>query len=200
MPLPVITGIGHERDESIADMVAHTAHKTPTAVAAWIIDQAGNFYGHISSIHQSIASQSALTISQAKNNINSLQSDIYKSSHTTLSQEILNLEINNSKIKNRAQNIVTKALDDVNTIKATTLQIAKYSLDKQNTKITHIEELLRLHNPENILKLGFAMVKLNGKIVKNCDSINAGDDIQITLNKKLISATVNNIKYKKSFI
>ena len=60
--------------------------------------------------------------------------------------------------------------------------------------IKHIEELIKLHNPENILKLGFAMIKSNGKIVKNCDSINPGDSIEITLNKKHISATVNNIK------
>ncbi len=194
MPLPVITGIGHERDESIADMVAHTAHKTPTAVAAWIIDQAGNFYAQIRSTHQSIASQSALSISQARNNINSLQSAIYQRSHTTLSHEILNLEINNSKIKNLAQNIVTKALNNINSVKESTLRTAKQNLEKQNMTIKHIEELIKLHNPENILKLGFAMIKSNGKIVKNCDSINPGDSIEITLNKKHISATVNNIK------
>ena len=37
-PLPVITGIGHERDESILDMVSHTRVKTPTAAAAFLID------------------------------------------------------------------------------------------------------------------------------------------------------------------
>lgn len=37
-PLPVITGIGHERDESIIDMVSHTRVKTPTAAAAFLID------------------------------------------------------------------------------------------------------------------------------------------------------------------
>ncbi len=38
MPLPVITGIGHERDETVLDYVAHTRQKTPTAVAAFLID------------------------------------------------------------------------------------------------------------------------------------------------------------------
>ncbi|MBB6611725.1 exodeoxyribonuclease VII large subunit [Pontibacter sp. Tf4] len=38
-PLPVLTGIGHERDESIADLVAHTRLKTPTAVATFLIDR-----------------------------------------------------------------------------------------------------------------------------------------------------------------
>ncbi len=46
-PLPVITGIGHERDRSIADMVAHTSVKTPTAVAEYIIARAADFLSRL---------------------------------------------------------------------------------------------------------------------------------------------------------
>lgn len=38
-PLPVLTGIGHDKDTSVADMVAHTALKTPTAVAGWLVER-----------------------------------------------------------------------------------------------------------------------------------------------------------------
>ena len=44
-PLPVLTGIGHDKDTSITDMVAHTMLKTPTAVAAWIDQRAADFDG-----------------------------------------------------------------------------------------------------------------------------------------------------------
>ena len=46
-PLPVITGIGHERDESVADMVAHTKLKTPTAVAEFIIETISAFHSYV---------------------------------------------------------------------------------------------------------------------------------------------------------
>lgn len=45
MPLPVLTGIGHDKDTSVTDMVAHTPLKTPTAVAAWIDQRAADFDG-----------------------------------------------------------------------------------------------------------------------------------------------------------
>ena len=45
MPLPILTGIGHDKDTSVADMVAHTMLKTPTAVAAWIDQRAADFDG-----------------------------------------------------------------------------------------------------------------------------------------------------------
>lgn len=45
MSLPILTGIGHDKDTSVADMVAHTPLKTPTAVAAWIDERAADFDG-----------------------------------------------------------------------------------------------------------------------------------------------------------
>jgi exodeoxyribonuclease VII large subunit len=45
MPLPVLTGIGHDKDTSVTDMVAHTLLKTPTAVAAWLNQRAADFDG-----------------------------------------------------------------------------------------------------------------------------------------------------------
>ncbi len=45
MPLPILTGIGHDKDTSVTDMVAHTPLKTPTAVAAWIDQRAADFDG-----------------------------------------------------------------------------------------------------------------------------------------------------------
>ena len=45
MPLPILTGIGHDKDTSVTDMVAHTMLKTPTAVAQWIDQRAADFDG-----------------------------------------------------------------------------------------------------------------------------------------------------------
>jgi exodeoxyribonuclease VII large subunit len=45
MPLPVLTGIGHDKDTSVTDMVAHTLLKTPTAVAGWLYQRAADFDG-----------------------------------------------------------------------------------------------------------------------------------------------------------
>ena len=53
-PLPVLTGIGHERDETIADLVAHTKLKTPTAVAAFLIDCFLTFESHLDNVFEDL--------------------------------------------------------------------------------------------------------------------------------------------------
>ena len=58
-PLPVLTGIGHERDESIADLVAHTRLKTPTAVANFLIDCFRSTEEELENLYDSIRKFSA---------------------------------------------------------------------------------------------------------------------------------------------
>ncbi|MFC5271821.1 exodeoxyribonuclease VII large subunit [Adhaeribacter terreus] len=53
-PLPVLTGIGHERDETVADIVAHTKLKTPTAVAAFLIEQFLTFEAHLDTVFEDL--------------------------------------------------------------------------------------------------------------------------------------------------
>ena len=53
-PLPVLTGIGHERDEALVDLVAHTAFKTPTAVAAFLIEQMQLAEGDLATVAQRV--------------------------------------------------------------------------------------------------------------------------------------------------
>lgn len=53
-PIPVITGIGHEKDDTIIDLVAHTRMKTPTAVAEFFINGAGRFYEHVTDLQEQV--------------------------------------------------------------------------------------------------------------------------------------------------
>jgi exodeoxyribonuclease VII large subunit len=46
-PLPIITGIGHERDESVLDMVSNTRVKTPTAAAAFLVEHLSDVYSRV---------------------------------------------------------------------------------------------------------------------------------------------------------
>lgn len=53
-PLPVVTGIGHDKDVSVADMVAHTSLKTPTAVAAFLVARAGEVHARLEGLYAEI--------------------------------------------------------------------------------------------------------------------------------------------------
>ncbi|MCZ6899868.1 MAG: exodeoxyribonuclease VII large subunit, partial [Bacteroidetes bacterium] len=69
-PIPVVTGIGHERDESICDLVAHTNLKTPTAVSEFIINQVIDFENSVQFAFDKINSGTKVLISNNANILN----------------------------------------------------------------------------------------------------------------------------------
>ena len=72
-PLPIITGIGHDRDESILDMISHTRVKTPTAAAAFLIDQLRNVWERISQLTMLIPTLALRVLSESRHRIELLE-------------------------------------------------------------------------------------------------------------------------------
>lgn len=75
-PLPVLTGIGHEKDDSIVDLVAHTRLKTPTAVAEFILDGVGAFEDRINLLEQEAISHIENRMGEEKSQLESLAKEI----------------------------------------------------------------------------------------------------------------------------
>ena len=72
-PLPIITGIGHDRDESILDMISHTRVKTPTAAAAFLIDHLRNVWERISQLATLIPTLALRVLSESRHRIELLE-------------------------------------------------------------------------------------------------------------------------------
>ena len=70
-PLPVVTGIGHDKDISVTDMVAHTSLKTPTAVADFLVDSVARAENHILEISSEIIKTSQAIIEKNRTRIES---------------------------------------------------------------------------------------------------------------------------------
>src|SRR5690606_3644054 len=68
-PVPAITGIGHEKDDTIIDLVAHTRLKTPTAVAEFFINGAERFYEQLLALEEAVVRKSRETLDQKQNQL-----------------------------------------------------------------------------------------------------------------------------------
>ena len=174
--IPVLTGIGHEIDNTVADIVAHTSLKTPTAVAAFIIDRNADFESDII--------QAGIWISQlAKQNI----------------------ENHNLRLEQMAQLIKLKPIEIVrsNSLKIDQLeslltQAVKYNLIKLNESISHMEQMVNLASPKSVLKRGFAIINGKDGIVESVSDLKKGEEISIELSDGKASATIDTLKTNKT--
>ncbi len=160
-PLPIITGIGHERDESILDMVSHTRVKTPTAAAALLIDNLLRVQERIDDASQRISAAVNRQINSQKTRIVTLTSIL-----PTL-----------------ALKMVTDQQHRIETI-GSRIPIA---LERRFTAQKHLLESLSLKlqgfDPQLLLSRGYSITLYQGKAVRNPKQLKAGDEIETRLEK-----------------
>jgi len=198
-PIPVITGIGHQKNETIADLMAHTSTKTPTKVAELLIAHNRNFEDALLSVQQQILIKTFQLMTFHKEQLNRLNQVTINSSKNLLHEkhrDILNLSgmiLANPKI------ILSNKGKDLNNLVANMKSFNRMYFINQKRYIGHFESVVRLMNPQNILNKGFAIVKIEGQIVNDASQILPGSEMTVTLasteiNTKVLSKTARNGK------
>ena len=210
-PLPVISGIGHERDESIVDMVAHTRMKTPTAVANFIIDYNSKFEEQIDSTSSEIfglardflmssemyLNNMTMSIMKVRTRLSKdtercdrIMSEIRNSLNVRMKEEEMNLNMIAKKIETSPKHIISKQGTHINGIKELMVRTAKHRIEKANEKLSFLEHRLTLNDPRTILKRGYSITRINGKVVNNDLEANSGDIMETILYDGKITSVV----------
>lgn len=155
-PLPVITGIGHEKDLSVTDIVAHRSLKTPTAVADFIIGCMNDTDNHIIDLTNEIVDRSMLMLTESKTKIETARSRLVPVAKAQL--------ISNRTVLIRSKEFLANAL--------------KNRLKIINNQLIGFGNSLKILDPENVLKRGYTITSLNGKILKKCKQVKKEDILQ----------------------
>ena len=167
-PIPIITGIGHERDESILDMVSHTRVKTPTAAAAFLIE-------HLKEVLDVIDSSQDRITRYAQQKLTTLNSQL-----AIVSESIPRLF---SLVKTRQES----KLDIFE-------QRMRTSIDRRLTSESHklelISEKLKALDPTLLLARGYSITMHNGHAVKDASSLAPGTEIETRLAKGTIHSII----------
>ena len=167
-PLPVLTGIGHDKDTSVADMVAHTALKTPTAVAGWLVERMAGIDGWLDCAALQLHDTTTAAMHASEVRLERLSGEVRRLSGELLTRQSLRLEHLGTLLPETARNF----------------------LARQTTRLENAAELIAGRSPERILRLGFAVVRSGGKAVTSAAAVAAGEHIEIEVSDGKINATV----------
>ena len=211
-PIPVLTGLGHLKDISIADLMAHTALKTPTKVAEFIIAHNRQFEERILHFRQQIIikTQQRLTFEKeilaSKTNeiqtsfrilLHSQSEQLQSIKHKLLiqSEGLLNknsgsLNELSQKLSLRPSTIISNARHNFENKKLEFEQIVLRSIKNQENKLQHFTALFRALSPANTLKRGFAIVIKDGVIQTDARQIKRADSIQVYLGDSELDVSI----------
>ena len=174
-PLPVISGIGHERDDTIVDMVAHKRMKTPTAVAGFLIDRMAEAYGSLMDLQQRMVTESTGRLQEEKSRLQLLGS--------RLPGRVMNRIERNRSLLQRLELQLPVASDKfiqlhkmlLGNMQQQLKEKAVKHIDKGERFVQLTEQFVRMASPDYVLKRGYSLTLRDGKIVKSAAKFKAGD-------------------------
>jgi exodeoxyribonuclease VII large subunit len=189
-PIPVITGIGHERDDTVTDMVAHTRMKTPTAVAEFLLSGIRDFEVRLLSAQQRLVDLAKDMLKDEGHRLELLGQDIshilarrFHDEHKRLSTLIHGLRQGTGDVININRNRLYLGVSRLGS------GIRAY-LQAQESRLTHLEQAVHLLDPINVLKRGYSITYHGNRIVKDCEQVSKGDRIVTKLYNGSITSTV----------
>ncbi len=233
-PLPVITGIGHDKDDTVIDLVAHTRLKTPTAVAEFLISGALRFSQELKELEKHFTElvtdqleDNKTRLNDAADQLNQLVSQMIVAQQNRLTiariqlankseaflkrqqSELRQLMVGVLNLTNRfvfRQNHLLdhsgnklrfvfreQIINNKNLINQFQYLIKIRSLDqiqKEKKNISSIQEKLRLVDPQNILRRGYSLTMINGKIIKSVQQLKKGDQLETRMSDGIIESKV----------
>ena len=167
-PLPVITGIGHDRDESILDMVANTKVKTPTAAAALLIDNLRQVLERINSAQQHLTTAISTRLSTLNVQLSTLQALIPTLALRTIVDQRHRIEMQENRLP--------------------------VAIERRLTNQKHLLENLSLKlqgfDPKLLLSRGYSITLHNGRAVRDPKQLKVGDEIETKVEHGTIRSVV----------
>lgn len=158
-PLPVLTGIGHDKDQSVVDLVAHTALKTPTAVAGWLNERMERIEGWLEGAAQQLAELTVSRMREAELRLEQRMSELNRLAMERTLREQLLLE----KFDERLAERLTQALRN------------------EQQRLERAAEVVESRSPQQILQLGFAILRADGKAISTTETLKRQSTLQVEL-------------------
>ena len=196
-PLPVIVGIGHERDITVLDYVAGIRVKTPTAAAEHIILQAANALAHIGDLSNQVVSIARDYIARAKE-----QLSYYAGNLPIMAQRII--DTNTLRLQNFIQNIplhVQRRIEGENAQLARQKDAIKNAVAqvkmKETMRLEALGDKIELLSPRKVIARGYTLTTCEGKIMTDAAQLEAGKLVTIHFRDgKVVAGTQSVIKDK----
>lgn len=178
-PLPILTGIGHERDDTIVDLVAHTRLKTPTAVAAFLLERMDRVAGELSLLQQQLV-QDAERILLAQRNFLQLLS-------TRFPERVLNrIERSRSELHRLAaalpsavSTLLARQDKGLVQMKGRIRSAVENRCSREKQQLQLAEQFIRMASPDYVLKRGYSLALKDGRIVKSPAGLALGDSLTV---------------------
>ena len=189
-PLPIITGIGHERDESVLDMISFQRVKTPTAAAAFLVDHLTEVYARIEDAQEAIVNYVKRRLQVERMKFERLSTQIPTLFSLVKVRQSNRLDQLLNRLKVKAERIPADGLHRLEMLEARLKEPVARKLERELHRIDMLSHRAIAQDPERLLSRGYSITLKDGKSIKDASQLKAGDEIETRFAKGVAKAVV----------
>lgn len=178
-PLPVIVGIGHERDTTVLDFVAYKSVKTPTAVAEYLISTLAESDAYLNELSGEIVERIKNLLSENQLALSLIESKIPSLITSKVEREQNRLSQLQSRVMMEIQSQVTKEQIRVATLCTALKNQIERTIERQLNRVANLETNISLLSPNKILERGYSIAVKDGFLIKSVSEISRGDSLKL---------------------
>ena len=192
-PLPIVTGIGHERDESVLDMVSFQRVKTPTAAAAYLIDHLASTLMRVENAQTQIVDSVRRALEVEKMRIQHIGIHIPVLFSVVRTKQEARLDGLSQRFLMKLKETMKQTKFHLSTLQSRILPTLQNRLSIEQHRLEILEQRARLLDPSLPLKRGYSITLCNGKTVRNAKDLKIGDTIITRLEKGEVESRVERL-------
>ena len=192
-PLPIVTGIGHERDESVLDMVSFQRVKTPTAAAAYLIDHLASTLMRVENAQTQIVDSVRRALEVEKMRVQHIGIHIPVLFSVVRTKQEVRLDGLSQRFLMKLKETMKQTNFHLSTLQSRILPTLQNRLSIEQHRLEILEQRARLLDPSLPLKRGYSITLCNGKTVRNAKDLKIGDTIITRLEKGEVESRVERL-------
>lgn len=173
-PLPVLTGIGHERDDTVVDLVAHTRLKTPTAVAAFLVERQREEINSLADLEHRLQQTVVGKVEQNRLLLQSLQLRVQAAAASYGRKEEQRLLQMGAALERNALQALQQQENYLKNLSQSLQQTPLRQIDNEQRRLDYIQKLLHMSSLDRILQMGFSLTLSEGKAVRSAAQLAPG--------------------------
>ena len=174
-PLPVFSGIGHERDDTIVDLVAHTRFKTPTAVAAFLIEQYREETLKVRELAERIRYAVRQRLNAETSRLRLVGLQLQKVVADVQSHHRNRLSVMQSRLDIAAGAVIRRHQEQTASRSEQIFKTLQNRLSAERSRLALTEKTIQMADPARILALGFSYTTSGGRTIRSAEEVRVGD-------------------------
>lgn len=215
-PIPILAGIGHERDETIVDRVAYRSVKTPTAAAAFLIESFNEVNSVLEDAKETLVRETRRILQEEETCQVVRITEFKQFTRLFLEGQANNLTLSSRRVEHVSRLFVQNRINELNQLKmkvdgkvGALFECQRNRLDNMQKTMVHkttelltanryflelVETKMKYVDPKNILEKGFSITRVNGKAVRETNRVKKGDVLETELFKGVIRSEIKDIE------